>query len=125
MTRASFVQMVQDEYGIEGEHLWAKYPSYCVFRHPENRKWFALLLDVAAEKIGCTGGMRSAAVLKCDPILIGSLLREKGFFPACYMSKDQWITVALDGSVEDEKIRWLLGISYNATRTAPKKKTPR
>ena len=33
---------------------------------------------------------------KCDPILIGTLREEPGFFPAYHMSKDSWITVALD-----------------------------
>ena len=55
---------------------------------------------------------------KCDPILIGSLLGEKGFFPAYHMSKASWITVALDGSVADDKMKLLLDMSFEAT--APK-----
>ena len=52
---------------------------------------------------------------KRDPLLIGSLRDEVGFFPAYHMSKDSWITVALDGSVPDEKIKMLLDMSYQAT----------
>ena len=36
------------------------------------------------------------------------------------MSKTNWISVALDGSVDGEEIRWLLERSYDPT--APKRK---
>ena len=56
--------------------------------------------------------------LKCDPALIGLLRQERGFFPAYHMSKTSWITVAIDGSVADDKRKMLLDMSYEAT--APK-----
>ena len=60
----------------------------------------------------------SARRYKCAPILIGSLLTEKGFFPAYHMRKDSWITAALDGTVPEEQLKLLLDMSYRAT--APK-----
>ena len=59
---------------------------------------------------------------KCAPILIGTLREEPGFFPAYHMSKDSWITVALDGSVSDDKIKMLLDMSYEATAPKTRKK---
>lgn len=61
--------------------------------------------------------------LKCDTLLIGSLRCEPGFFPAYHMNKDSWITVALDGSVSDDKIKMLLDAGYDATtsKARPKK----
>lgn len=56
--------------------------------------------------------------LKCDPILIGSLRAEPGFYPAYHMNKENWITAALDGSAPEDKLRLVLDMSYNAT--APK-----
>ncbi len=38
------------------------------------------------------------------------------------MSKDSWITVALDGSVSDDKIKMLLDTSYEATASKTHKK---
>lgn len=38
------------------------------------------------------------------------------------MSKANWITVSLDGSVEDEKIKMLLDMSFNATAPKIRKK---
>jgi len=53
--------------------------------------------------------------------MIGSLLNEKGFFPAYHMSKSSWITIALDGSVDNEKIKWLIDISYALTASKKSK----
>lgn len=53
--------------------------------------------------------------VKCDPIMLGSLLEEKGFYPAYHMNKEHWITICLDGSVDDEKILSLIDISYDLT----------
>jgi predicted DNA-binding protein (MmcQ/YjbR family) len=41
---------------------------------------------------------------------------EPGIVPGWHMNKAHWITVALDGTVEDEKIRILLDMSYELTK---------
>ena len=35
-------------------------------------------------------------VVKCDPILLGSLLGTKGFLPAYHMSKANWVSICMD-----------------------------
>ena len=60
-------------------------------------------MDVPKNKLGLQGEeMLEVVDFKCDPILIGTLREEPGFFPAYHMSKDSWITVALDV----QRIRW-------------------
>ena len=52
-------------------------------------------MDVPKNKLGLQGEeMLEVVDFKCDPILIGTLREEPGFFPAYHMSKDSWITVA-------------------------------
>lgn len=93
-----------------------KYPNYEVFRHSNNQKWFALIMDVPKDKLGLQGSdLLDVVNFKCDTLLIGSLRCEPGFFPAYHMNKESWITVALDGSVPDDKIKMLLNASYDAT----------
>ena len=76
-------------------------------------------MELPKSKLGLQGEERMDVVnLKCDPILTGSLLTEKGFFPAYHMRKDSWITAALDGTVPEEQLKLLLDMSYRAT--APK-----
>lgn len=119
MNRKELEDYIADVYGVCGEFPWADAPSYAVFRHSNNRKWFALVMDIPKEKLGLSDkGMLDILNVKCEPVMIDCLRTEPGFFPAYHMNKTNWITVALDGSVNHEKIKMLLDISYNLT--APK-----
>ena len=81
------------------------------------------MMDIPKNKLGLQGEENLEVVnFKCDPILIGALREEPGFFPAYHMSKDSWITVALDGSVSDDKIKMLLDMSYETTAPKTRKK---
>ena len=119
MRRNELEAFIMETYNAEADYPWRKSPNHAVFRHCSNRKWFALIMDVPKNKLGLQGeGLLDVINLKCNPILIGSLREEPGFLPAYHMSKDNWITVALDGSAPDDKITMLLDMSYQAT--APK-----
>lgn len=119
MNRTELEEYIQNNYSAEPDYPWIKYPNYEVFRHNSNKKWFALIMDVPQNRLGLQGeDVLQVVNFKCDPVLLGSLLDEKGFFPAYHMSKASWITVSLDRSVEDEKIKMLLDMSFDAT--APK-----
>ena len=116
MRRTELEKYIIEAYNTEPDFPWIKYPNYEVFRHISNKKWFALIMDIPKEKLGLSDkGFLSVVNLKCDPIMIGDLLLESGFFPAYHMSKDNWITIALDGSVTDDKIKMLLDISFDLT----------
>ena len=41
---------------------------------------------------------------------------EPDIFPGWHMNKAHWLSVALDGAVEDEKIRFLVDTSYELTK---------
>ncbi|MCR5692235.1 MAG: MmcQ/YjbR family DNA-binding protein [Eubacterium sp.] len=116
MNRTDLQEFIINQYSAEPEHLWAKFPDYEVYRHVSNRKWFALIASVSRDKLGLEGEeLLDIVNFKCDPILIDSLQNEPGFFPAYHMNKSTWISVALDGSVSDEKIKMLLDLSFEMT----------
>ena len=59
--------------------------------------------------------------LKIDDVILHDMvIREDGIMPAYHMNKQHWITVLLDGTVSEDRVRSLLDISYNAT--APKRR---
>lgn len=123
MNRMELGKYIQDNYNIEPDYPWVKYPNYEVYRHGNNKKWFALVMDVPKNRLGLQGeDILEIVNFKCDPILLGSLLNEKGFFPAYHMSKVSWISVALDGSVGDEEIKMLLDMSFDTTASKIRKK---
>ena len=121
--RERIIQHIQDRYAAEPGHLWARYPNYAVFRQSASRKWFAAVMDVAKKSIDLPGdGTADVMDLKCDPVLVGSLLAQDGFLPAYHMSKSSWISILLDETVPDEQIFPLIELSYDSV--APKRKKP-
>ena len=117
MNREELDAYLADTYGAEGEHLFTKYPSFLVFRHSGNRKWFSVIMDIPRKNLGLTSkGEISVVNLKCDIRLIGAFREEPGIFPGWHMNKAHWLSVALDGSVEDEKIKFLVDMSYELTK---------
>ncbi len=123
MNRYQMISYITETYNALPEYPWVSAPGYAVFRHANNKKWFAVIMDISKRKIGLNDdSIIDVMNIKCDPILIGSLQRENGFFPAYHMSKTHWITVALDGSADEEKIKWLLDLSYDLTSPKIKNK---
>ena len=117
MNRQELAAYLTDNYSSVGEHLFAKYPSFLVFRHNGNRKWFAMIMDIPRKNLKLPGeGEISVVNLKCDTRLIGSFREELGIFPGWHMNKAHWLSVALDGTVEDEKIKFLVDMSYELTK---------
>lgn len=42
---------IKKEYHKNPEYPWARYPGYAVFRHSDNQKWFALIMDIPKSKL--------------------------------------------------------------------------
>lgn len=116
MNRKELETFIFQNYNTESAYPWFRYPNFAVFRHHNNKKWFAVIMDLSQRKLGLdSDNMIDVVNLKCDPDLIGSLRMESGIFPAYHMDKTHWITIALDGSVDDKKLQWLVDLSYQLT----------
>ncbi len=117
MNRQELAAYLTETYGTTGENLFSRYPNFLVFRHDGNRKWFAVIMDIPRKNLKLpVEGEISVVNLKCDTRLIGSFRMEPGIFPSWHMNKAHWLTVALDGTVDDEKIRFLADMSYELTK---------
>ncbi|MBR1761883.1 MAG: MmcQ/YjbR family DNA-binding protein [Eubacterium sp.] len=114
MNRQEAIDYIKNEFNVPDEHLWMQFPEYAVFRNQKNNKWFALITDIDKCKLGLKGeGKISILNLKCDPILLASLLNNRGYLPAYHMSKKTWITVLLNGEAPEEQIKDLIHLSYD------------
>ena len=123
MNRIQLTRFIGEQFGADEEYPWQSHPNFAVFRHTSNRKWFAVIMDIPKNKLGLRGDKLVDVVnLKCDPLLVGSLREEKGFYPAYHMNKESWITALLDGSVDDDKLQWLVEASYALTDVKKKAK---
>lgn len=124
MNRIELENYIRNNYNADPEYLWAKYPSNEVFRHKNNKKWFALIMSVCKSKLGLKGdGCVDAVNLKCSPMMTGALIDGKNVFPAYHMSKCNWITVVLDDNIEDDTVKMLVDISFEMTAVKIKSKT--
>ena len=120
MNRNGVFEYVKNEYGTEPDYPWAPYPGYAVLRH-QNRKWYAVLMDVPKHKLGLNGDERADILaVKSDPLLICSLRMRPGFLPAYHMNKNQWISILLDGSVPDFEIQECIDLSFALTKPGAK-----
>ncbi len=122
MNRKKTEEYIKNQYGIEPDFPWDGDFVTAVFRHKDNRKWFALIMRVSGDRLGLdTDEPVDCMNLKIDdPMLLDMLIHEKGMIPAYHMNKQHWITVFLDGTVKDKKVTDLIDLSYSVT--AGKKK---
>ena len=122
MTRREFEAMVLEAYGVCADYPFEEDFETGVFRHGSG-KWFAIAMRVSERKIGHGGDSVVDIVnLKCAPEVIESIAGvEPGIYRAYHMNKTHWLTVALS-ECDDDTISWLLGISYDLTRSKIKRK---
>lgn len=96
---------------------WMKYPDNIVLRHNGSRKWYALIMKIQTDKLGIEGNSTADIInVKCDPILVNSLVKNDGYFPAYHMNKTHWITIILDGTVKEKEILNFLNMSFDRTK---------
>ena len=123
MDRKEFETYISETYNADGEHPWAPESSHTVFRHGNNRKWFAIIMEIPKKRLGINeDGMINIVNLKCDPMMIGSFILEEGIYPAWHRNKTHWLSVALDGRADEERLKFLLDLSFDLTAKKIKKK---
>ena len=121
--RERITEYLKETYDTDAEYLWESSPTSAAFRHKGSKKWYALAMNISKEKLGIKdSALTDILDIKCDPLMLGSLLMEDGFFPAYHMNKNSWITVILDDTVPDDKICFLIGLSYNSVTPKYKRK---
>ena len=118
MDRNGLFAWVAQQYGVEPEYLWSSSPGAAVLRHATNRKWFGIVMDVPAARLGLEGeGNDKVDVLnvKVDPSEAAALRLADGILPAYHMNKEHWVSVLLGGRVSNEMLIELLETSYRLT----------
>ena len=122
MTREELEALVLDTYGIKADYPFGEDFETGVFRH-ESGKWFAIAMKISEQKLGKDSNMQTQVVnFKCAPEVIESIAGvEPGIYPAYHMNKTHWLTVCL-AECDEDTILWLMGISYDLTRTKIKRK---
>ena len=86
MTKNELVQYIFDTYSVEPDHPFPRDEESNVFRHGDNKKWFALTMRIPYRTLGISrDGQVDVLNVKCDPLLMGALRGKPGFHPASRM----------------------------------------
>lgn len=111
---------IREQYGDELEFLWegAQNARSAIWRVPQNRKWYGLLMAVTREKLvphnkDTEAGEEVEVIdLRGEPMEIAEMVDRQRFFEGYHMNKKHWLTIVLDGTVETELICRLVDESY-------------
>ena len=117
MNRNELITHVAERYSVAPEYPWSRWPSYAVFRHRGNRKWFGVLMDVPAARLGLEGeGKVDVLNVKVDPDDTAALRLADFVLPAYHMNKENWVSVVIEGGVPDDMLADMLETSHRLTR---------
>ena len=61
-------EYVFTQYGIKPEYLWKTHPDYAVLRHADNRKWYAIVMNVEKSSLGLSGSGKLPVMNVNDPL---------------------------------------------------------
>lgn len=113
----ALAERIKQMYGAEPEFVFKDDFVDAIWRHGLNRKWFALIMQIPAKKLGLDrAGDVFIVNLKGDPMLIDDAVDGEHFFRAYHMNKTHWITALLSEGLDRDKFNLLLDMSFNLTR---------
>lgn len=121
MIKQSFLDYCLGTFGTLPDYPFDEDFETAVLRHADNHKWFALLMKVSRRKFGFDSDETVDIVnLKLPVEMFGSFGKDDGVYPAYHMNKLHWISVPLPAAT-DETIAFLTGVSYEATKSKPRR----
>lgn len=94
---AAIIAELTAKYNETPEFLWQKFPNNAIIRRADNRKWYALLVKVAADKVGLAGSeLVDLLVVRAEPATMAAKLQAGTALPAYHMNKQHWLSYQLD-----------------------------
>ena len=122
MTRQSFLKYCLSTYNTSPDYPFDDLFETAVLRHSDNKKWYALVMRVSRRKFGIDSDEVIDVVnLKLPTEMFGSFSAVDGVYPAYHMNKLHWISVLLPDALDDV-VKFLVNVSFEATKTKKRKK---
>ena len=80
--REEVFRYVKKKYNSEIEYLWTRFPTYAIFRHSDNKKWYGLVMDIPCSRLGLPGeDIVDVLNVKLDNPLLRDLLIQQDRHP--------------------------------------------
>ena len=115
------------------ERPWANGPEDITFKERETMKWFAIIIRVKRKHVQAIWNMNQNAEselldwvdiinVKADAEFIAMIAQVRGYMAGYHMNKQNWLTIALDGTVETKQIMDCIDASYHKVADTPTKR---
>lgn len=122
MTKQDFLTYCSSTYSTPPDYPLEEDFETTVFRHTNNRKWYAIVMRVSRRKFGFDSDEVIDVVnLKLPTEMFGSFGASDGVYPAYHMNKLHWISVLLPDA-PDNIVQFLVEVSFEATKDRRKQK---
>lgn len=122
MTRQEVLAYCYINYGIDPDFPFKNDSQTAVLRHPDNKKWFALLMKLPKKRLGMDGEEVVDVVnFKVPPEFFGMFGKNEGVYPAYHMNKERWVSVVLSEAPLEIALLLLEG-SYAVTASKATKR---
>lgn len=116
MTKQDFFELCIGSYLTSPDYPFDEDFETAVFRHADNRKWYAIVMRVSRRKFGIESDEVIDVVnLKLPTEMFGSFGAADGVYPAYHMNKLHWVSVLLPDAPEDV-VKFLVNASFEATK---------
>ncbi len=110
--REEIFNYIEEKYDAHPEYLWNDTPDAAIFRHEDNRKWFALIMQVNGEEY---------VNVKTEPDYSDLLRNTYDYIiPAYHMNKEYWNTIIISQNANKELTFELIDQSYELTKKKQK-----
>lgn len=111
------IAYIFEKYGDHFEFLWPKSPENAIVRRRDNRKWYAAILTISRRKLGVPSDETVEVIdLRIRPEDIKATVDHTFFFPGFHMNKKHWITICLDGTVDNKEIFHRIDVSFSLAK---------
>ena len=106
-------KLIKEKYNVSPEFLWEKFSDFGIFRKQENKKWFAIIMNVNKNKFDSNENCEVEIInLKLDK-KVNDVLKLKGIYPGYHQNKKYWISIILDNTFSDDEIMKFIELSFN------------
>jgi len=119
MKREEIFKYVKEKHQTDPDYTFKDFPNYAALKHEHTNKWYGLVMDVEAEKLGFKNTHEKYDVLnvKVPAELLGSFREGRNYLlPAYHMNKEHWLTILLNEVENEKEVFELLDQSYELTR---------
>lgn len=113
---------VFEVYGDELEYPFEDNDA-AVWRTPNNRKWYGIIMNVLRSKVtkdkpeeGTADPRVDVMNVKINPDELDTLLGTAGIYECYHMNKKLWVSIILDGTLDDDRVMELISVSRSLVK---------